>query len=97
MHPAISMFPSQKFYKGKLLNDVSVKERIKDADFLRSFIGQIFKEYGPVNFFDKQNSKEVNREGSKANIEEALQVVSILRNFEQIINKKFREQEQLTD
>ena len=97
MHPAISMFPSQKFYKGKLLNDVSVKKRIKVADFQRSFIGQIFKEYGPVNFFDKQNSKEVNRQGSRANIEEALQVVSILRNFEQIINKKFREQEQLDD
>ena len=97
MHPAISMFPSQKFYKGKLLNDVSVKERIKDPKFLRSFIGQIFKEYGPVNFFDKQNSKEVNRGGSRANIEEALQVVSILRNFEQIINKKFREQEQVND
>ena len=70
MDPAISLFPSSKFYDGELLDAPSVTERDQDSNFQEIPIGRIKQEFGPLQFINVANSHEEFKDSSKINFKE---------------------------
>ena len=75
MHPAISQFPSKKFYDGMIRDGVNAGDRIFPAKFDFK-AGPLF----PVTFIDLSNGKE-SGENSKQNIEERKYVRKLVTKF----------------
>ncbi|XP_019172156.1 PREDICTED: probable helicase MAGATAMA 3 isoform X5 [Ipomoea nil] len=73
MHPSISRFPNQTFYKGKVMNGPNVTDTIYEKRFLK---GDMFGPYSFINI--SQGKEEVDEKYSSKNMAEVSAVAEIV-------------------
>jgi senataxin len=82
MHQDICRFPSQRFYKGQLLNGETIVGRENDPRYDK--FRQLCDQYGRSTFFNLTTSSEEPEGTSKKNVQEAAFTLKLINHLLQI-------------